>query len=386
MVKRPSLGVLAFALTSACEPTLNDTVSVVTSPQLLAVRVGPEGGEAEAAPLGTLEFSGLYVDSSGPIMPAPIDWAICNERKPLAELEPVSPLCLYASGSWFTSLGVGNPVSGTIPDNACQQFGPQVPQPVAGHPPGRPVDPDITGGYYQPVRALAQGTPANLILIAETRLMCGLAQAPPNVVAAFTQRYHPNTNPIVNSLGVCPSSTGSVPCQGGPPSWVPASTPGATSNQVPVGQHLNLEVAWAMCPLVDAPNDGVCGPEETAASCMSCGPGVAVSSADCCPGAAMDCTHPLGCTGAERYVVFDASSGALVDRREGIAVSWFATGGAFDSDATGRAGTDTESLAAQTTSDNGWQSPTQPGPVTLWVVLRDDRGGVGWQTFALDVR
>jgi hypothetical protein len=94
----------------------------------------------------------------------------------------------------------------------------------------------------------------------------------------------------------------------------------------------------------------------------------------------MDCTHPLGCTGAERYVVFDTQSGGLVDQREGIAVSWFATGGAFDSDATGRAGTD-----FQVTSDNGWQTPAASGPVTVWVVLRDDRGGVGWQTYPLDV-
>ena len=75
-MKRPSLslrGVLGvLALACACEPTLNDTVSVVTAPQLLAVRAGPEGGEAEAAPLGSLEFSGLYVDSSGPIVPGRI--------------------------------------------------------------------------------------------------------------------------------------------------------------------------------------------------------------------------------------------------------------------------------------------------------------------------
>jgi hypothetical protein len=328
--------------------------------------------------MGALEFAALYVDGSGPITPSTVNWAICNERKPLAELEPVSPLCLYASGTWFTSLGVGNPVTGTMPSDACRQFGPDVPEPMPGQPPGRPVDPDVTGGYYQPVRALAPGAGSNLTVIAETRLSCGLAQASPDVVAAFALRYHPNTNPLVASLGLCEPSE--PPCTNGVTPWV-AGGPGVMPNAVAVGQHVYLQVAWPTCPIVDVAKDGVCGPDETGASCMSCGPSVMVSTADCCPGPTMDCAHPLGCTGAERYVVFDTQSGGLVDQREGIAVSWFATGGAFDSDATGRAGSDD-----QVTSDNGWQTPTGPGPVTVWVVLRDDRGGVGWQTYALDVR
>jgi hypothetical protein len=357
-----------IVLASSCKPNLNDTVSLVSSPQILAVRVGAQGGQAEALPMGTLEFTALYVDASGPIEPGNINWAVCNERKPLADLEPVSPLCLYASGDWFITIGVGNPVSGTIPNVACRQFGPDVPQPMAGQPPGRPVDPDVTGGYYQPVRALA---PGNLTVIAETRLSCGLAEASPDQVAAFTQRYHFNTNPVVASLRG----------EGSSAPFTPTSASGAMSNQVPLGKHLALEVAWAACPLTDAAKDGVCGPDETGMTCQSCGSDVAVSVDDCCPGPTMDCAHPLGCTGAERYVVFDTASGRLVDQREGIAVSWFATGGAFDSDATGRAGSD-----PLTTSDNGWQAPAQAGPVTLWVVLRDDRGGVGWETYSLDVR
>jgi hypothetical protein len=196
-----------------------------------------------------------------------------------------------------------------------------------------------------------------------------LAQASPDQVAAFAQRYHPNTNPVVASLGVKGSSQ----------PWVPSAA-GSMPNAVPAGQYLDLEVAWAACPLVDVAKDGTCGPDETGDTCQSCGPSVIVSPADCCPGPTMDCTHPLGCTGAERYVVFNTASANLVDAREGISVSWFATGGTFDSDATGRAGTDT-----QVTSDNGWQAPAQAGPAILWVVLHDDRGGVGWQTYALDV-
>jgi hypothetical protein len=69
-----------------------------------------------------------------------------------------------------------------------------------------------------------------------------------------------------------------------------------------------------------------------------------------------------------------------VDRREAIAVAWYATSGAFDVDRSGRAGDDTV-----TTSDNGWQAPSAGGSAIMWVVLRDERGGVGWEQYAIDI-
>jgi hypothetical protein len=32
-----------------------------------------------------------------------------------------------------------------------------------------------------------------------------------------------------------------------------------------------------------------------------------------------------------------------------------------------------------------WIAPAEPGRVTLWVVLRDDRGGVAWRTPFVEV-
>lgn len=76
---------------------------------------------------------------------------------------------------------------------------------------------------------------------------------------------------------------------------------------------------------------------------------------------------------AERYPVYDALAVALVERREGLRASWFATAGAFTAPRTGRGGDEEE-----TWTDTGWSAPAAPDPVHLFVVLRDERGGVDW--------
>jgi hypothetical protein len=383
-----SLAVVA-ALVAGCKPTLDDTVSIVRTPRVLAVRselaeladlpvtgaggmagAAPSASEAEAKITEHVKLTALFVDPSGPVIPAPLDWAFCGDRKPLAELGPVNPSCLATAGDWFTPLGVGGEVTGAIPANACQQFGSDTPNPLAGQPPGRRVDPDPSGGYYQPTRLVAPGLDGPLITIAETRIQCTLASFSPDVVAAFQQRYHRNSNPEVLTLGV----------KGAPAPFVADADANGTSNQVGVGQRLALEVSWPSCPTTtDAADDGVCGPDETGTTCGTCGPDVVVSRGDCCVD--VNCKHARGCGGAERYVRLDPVSGALVDRREAMAVAWYATGGAFDFDRAGRSGDDTA-----TASDNAWQAPDTPRLVIMWVVLRDERGGVGFKQFTLDVR
>jgi len=365
---------LSLFVVYGCKPDLDETISIVTTPRVLAVRSEtmpsvPAGQpEAEGKPSEALTLTALYVDQSGVVTPSVLEWAFCDERKPLAELGPVSPLCAYLSGSWFTPLGVGSEVVGALPADGCAQFGPDpVQQPQ--QPPERPVDPDPTGGYYQPVRLLGPGSTGPEVTIAETRIVCPINSPSPDISAAFTQRYHRNTNPVVAALRV---KGASVP-------WSSAEQAGAPPNQVAVGQRVELEVSWPPCPTVDVPNDGVCGPDETGTTCGTCGPAVHVSPADCCLD--VDCQHAKGCAGAERYVVLDPSFGSLSDQREAIAVAWYATDGAFDFDRAGRSASD---LA--TTSDNAWQAPASPEHVTLWVVLRDDRGGVGWEQYPIDVR
>jgi hypothetical protein len=350
MVSLRRCGVSAFVtavlLAVSCKPNLDETVSIVSSPLILAV----SGTPAEAAPKDSVSYTALVVDGSGRVDGARIDWAFCDARKPLAELGPVNTVCLNAAGTSFLPIGDGLAVQGTIPDSACNQFGPDVPMVQQGQTPGRPVDPDPTGGYYQPVRLLTVADGSELITLEGTRLSCGLAGASPDLLASYKARYRPNANPKIGALEVVGGQHFQEDDHG-------------ASNPVARGTKLTLRVTWADCPTVDKCGDGICGPDETATEC------------------AADCMNPVACTGAERYVFANIASQTIVVQREAMTVAWFATGGAFDNDRTGR---DTTDLTAS--SDNGWKTPETAGVVHMWIVLRDDRGGVTWSEYALDVR
>jgi len=84
---------------------------------------------------------------------------------------------------------------------------------------------------------------------------------------------------------------------------------------------------------------------------------------------------------AEVYPAFDPKMQALVDQREALRVSWYATAGSFESDVAGRS---SEDLA--TTVSNGWRTPDEASRVFLWVVLRDGRGGTDFARYTLDVK
>jgi hypothetical protein len=83
----------------------------------------------------------------------------------------------------------------------------------------------------------------------------------------------------------------------------------------------------------------------------------------------------------ETYLYYDPTSQTLVTRRESMAVSWFATGGAFPADASDL-GEDDPAQSASTT----WTAPSAPGTAWLWIVLRDSRGGLATQSIAVTVQ
>ncbi len=64
-----------------------------------------------------------------------------------------------------------------------------------------------------------------------------------------------------------------------------------------------------------------------------------------------------------------------------MVASWYATAGTFEVDRSGRAEDD-----PATSVDNTWTVPSSQGLVHVWVVLRDSRGGVGWESYTIRIQ
>jgi hypothetical protein len=346
-VSRACVWFLAATLcaAAACKPELDDHTALVEQPRVLAVRALP----AEAAGGGEVALEALVALPLGAAAPT-LSWALCATRKPLTEQGAVAPACLLPSGTAVTALGQGDAKSptssATLPRDVCRLFGPDTPAPRPGEPAGRPVDPDVTGGYYQPARVLLGGNGEGEYASFEVRLACGVSGANQEQSAEFTRRYRANENPALESVSVFRAGA-----------W---STLGDEPLEVSAGERVPLRASWAACP-ASPPCDEACGPVPTATTCGAC--------------------EAAGCSGAEAYVLLDPASRQIVVRREALRVAWFATAGAFDADRTGRGGDDLEP-----SSDDAWTAPTTAGDVALWIIVRDERGGVGWASRRLRVR
>ena len=309
----------------ACTPTFSDTTSIVSSARLLAVQATP----AEAAAGTTFGMSALYVGPDGPEDPSAIDWAICLLQNPLGDPDPIAPACFVDTSSSLTQLGTGGTVSGTVPSDACEYFGPESPPPQPGQPAARPTDPDATGGFYLPIRVKSDGDDWSAAL---ERLACQPSGVTLAVSTAFSSGYVLNQNPVLASLA-------SVGVDGGSTIIAPDAPGAGPAIKVSAGERLSLQASWPVCP-----------------------------------------SKPAACGGAETYLYVDPTSKEIMTGRESIVASWYATSGTFDLDRDGRDGTD-----PATTVDNGWTAPSAAGTVHLWVVLRDARGGVGWGSYTVAV-
>ncbi len=312
-------GVVALSTIAACRPALDDTVSEVEAPRLLAVRATP----AEAQPGEIVRLEPIYADPTGVVTDARAEVAFCTARKPLSEPGSVSSACLGGGDPTVLSIvGVGTTAEGALPKEACRLFGPDRPAGLPGEPAGRPSDPDGTGGYYVPGRVRREGSDPALF---EVRVRCGLSGATQAVVADFGRRYRTNTNPqpevdVARGTSVVPVVEGE-------------------EVTVAPGETVRLHARWASC-----------GDED------------------------------VTCAGAERYVAYDPASRSVVVRREAMRASWFSNGGHFEHDRTSRTEDDLE-----TSTDNLFTAPAS-GTITLWIVLRDARAGVGLRTVRLAVR
>lgn len=332
----------------SCKPDVAGRASLVDVPRVIAIAAEPP--EAEEG--DSVAYSALIVDGTGGAPAIASDWALCTARKPLALIEPINPICLSRAGDFLVPLGQGNKVTGTIPKDACRNFGPEVPPPKPGEPDGRPADPDSTGGYYQPLRVLLARADGDYGTLGSSRIACGTSGASSADTAELKARYHYNASPTITALLA---------------NGAPVGRDAAHATKVSAGSVVHLEVDWPACPDTDVCGDGFCGPDETRASCK--------------PDCAKPTTARVGCGGAERYVAYDREALSVVTRRELMRASWFTTAGTFSVDASGRDEDDRSTNATNDLSLDGVQ-----GDVFGWVVLTDSRGGSTWTSFVLSVR
>jgi hypothetical protein len=321
---------------SACKPDIGNPPSLITGPTILAVR----GEPAEATAGQPVTYELLAVDVDGPI-PAvnsvigePAEWAVCTVPKPPIEANAVSKHCLDTAalpgepGSTLTTF------MAAMLDDACSLFGPIAP-PVQGDQPAiQPRAPDITGGYYLPVRVSVtippdlrrsgMATPETLVGFGLERIGCGLANAPAADLTRYNKTYKLNQNPTIaqltwNQKGADPQPMNPVAPGGFPITQISRSAG-------PVG----FELSW---------------PDEA----------------------------------AEAYPAFDIGTRELYTTREAMRVAWYVTSGKFANDTTGRTEYD---YALSVT--NEW-TPDLEGSVNFWVVLHDSRGGVAFGYYPIEV-
>jgi hypothetical protein len=82
----------------------------------------------------------------------------------------------------------------------------------------------------------------------------------------------------------------------------------------------------------------------------------------------------------ESYANFDRKQQAIVEMRETLQVDWYVSAGTWETSTTLF---DSENTAPQ--ANNVWLAPKDASEVSLWVVLRDSRGGSDFITQAWHV-
>ena len=177
-------------LVAGCKPDFGASLSRVTAPRVAAVRFEP----AEAAPGASVTATAFVVAPDGAELP-PLDWSLCVTPKPTTVNDVVDPACLQPGGTTALSTSAA-PVMLTLPAMGCRLFGPDTPPQTAGQPPLQSRAPDLTGGYYQPVRADLDGAPA----VALARIRCALADASFDVATEYAASYADNRNPSLTPL------------------------------------------------------------------------------------------------------------------------------------------------------------------------------------------
>ncbi len=342
-------------LLAACAPTLDAQTWRITGARVLAVRADP----AEAAPGKKVTLQALVVTPTGELTAPSLQWAACTARTPLAEQAPVAVTCLTDEGAQIDALADAPTATWMVPNDVCGQFGPNPPVATDGQPAGRPSDPDSTGGWYAPIRVEGPLASSDVDFF-RVRLRCPLAGTTQQQAADFQQGYRTNVPPQLAHLQLQRADGVALPV---------AVTDIVTLHP---GETVTWRASWPDCGDHAVCGDGHCDVDER----LTASPGD--TSVTACKA---DCFKPAGCGGAERYLRFDVISRALVIQREAIDAAFYTTGGTLADPASGRTSDDPGSDVS-----TGFTAPDTPGTVWLWLVLRDDRGGVGWQGWQVHVQ
>src|SRR5690606_5002506 len=175
-----------------CAPPLEHDLSRVDELRVLAIEAVP----AEAKPGSAVELRALLADGGGTVDDASLRWSWCTARRPLAELGPIARECLESDADALVHIGSGPVVTATLPLDGCRRFGPEPPPSEDGQPSGRPVEPDASGGYEQPLVARApDATPRTTLL--GLRMTCGPGNATQSQAAELRRRYQANVAPEI---------------------------------------------------------------------------------------------------------------------------------------------------------------------------------------------
>ncbi len=252
---------LASVLVPSCKPDFGERDSFVDRTQVIAVRIDPP----EAKPGEAVTTSLLVVSPSGPVDAPPASWAFCATPKLLTENGSVSAACL--AGGVVPIADARGGVSALLPMSGCFDFGPETQSAEV-----RPRDPDITGGFFVPIRARLAGDGSDpLTAFGFARISCNLAGVTADVASQFRARYVANVNPTL------------LPIE----AHLDGNSAPIAFDAIPRGARVVLRASWR--------------PED-----------------------------------AETYALVDAQSQTVVTRRESMRVSWFTTAGAYDRDRSGR--------------------------------------------------
>ena len=189
-----SVAALAVTLLAAFTAPPQQRQSHITAPRLLAVTAIPP----EANPGETVTITPWFAAPNAEPITGQAEWALCVTPKAPSEDNAVAAAC--ASGTGSTPLPTLSPANATqtfiVPLDACARFGPDTP-------PGafRPRSPDLSGGYYQPVRVAVHTSTASMVGFGAVRIRCNLAGAPPTIAQTYQRTYQANQNPMLSLHG-----------------------------------------------------------------------------------------------------------------------------------------------------------------------------------------